>query len=362
MDYAARRAKLRQIEEVDAIAIVPGANMKYYTGLDLHLSERPIIAIVKGEDLSFIIPELEVPQINVRSDLEARLFAWNDRDGFQGAFNAAVEALSLTGKTLGVDDKTMRLFEWLAFLEADPTMKLEECGTQFLWLRSQKGADELAAMQEAIRISEQALENTLPKIKPGMTEREIAALLDNEILSLGSHGFAFRALVQTGPNSALPHGTTTDRILQAGEFLLIDYGGMYQHYPADITRTFCIGEPSAEMQKLYDTVLAANRAAVAAVRPGVECGEVDKAARDVINAAGYGEYFFHRTGHGLGLEGHELPQISEAVEDVLKPGMVFTVEPGIYIQGLGGVRIEDNIVVTDDGCEVMTTFRRELKI
>lgn len=365
MDYATRRAKLKELvsrAEADAVAIVPGANMKYFTGLDYHLSERPIIALFTGDDFSLIVPELEVPQVNARTDLEARIFMWTDKEGYQGAFDAAVESLGLRGKTLAADDKTMRLFEWLAFLEGDPSMKLEEVGEDLLWIRAEKVESEVQAMREAIRISEQALDHILPRIQPGMTEREIATMLDMELTHLGTQGLAFKALVQTGPNSALPHGGITDRALQAGEFLLIDYGGMYQSYPADITRTFCIGEPTAEMQKIYDTVLAANRAACAVARPGIECGEVDKAARDVIEAAGYGEYFIHRTGHGLGLETHELPQMAAGVEDALKPGMVFTVEPGIYIPGLGGVRIEDNLVVTESGAEVLTNYRRELRV
>ncbi|HEX2622922.1 MAG TPA: Xaa-Pro peptidase family protein [Phototrophicaceae bacterium] len=362
MDYTARRLKLKELAGADAIAIVPGANMKYFTGLDYHLSERPIIALFTGDELSFIVPELEVPQIHARPDLEVRLFTWTDKDGYQGAFNTAVEALGLTGKTLGVDDKTMRLFEWLGFLEADPDMKLEEFGKDLLWIRSQKDTEEVDAMREAIRLSEQALDNVLPRIEPGMTERDISTMLDIELSELGCQGLAFKSLIQTGPNSALPHGDITDRALQSGELLLIDYGGMYQSYPADITRTFFIGTPSAEIQKIYDTVLAANQAAIAAAGPGVECGVVDQAARDVITKAGYGEYFIHRTGHGLGLETHELPQMAAGVEDVLKPGMIFTVEPGIYIPGLGGVRIEDDVLVTETGVEVLTHYRYGLNI
>ncbi|MBC8099645.1 MAG: aminopeptidase P family protein [Armatimonadetes bacterium] len=364
MNYAARRAQLKQqlADSADVIALVPGANLMYYTGLHYHLSERPIIALFAGDDFSVIVPEVEMPQLSARPDLEARAFIWNDKDGYQGAVEAAVAALGMQGKTLGADDKTMRLFEWMAFLEADPTMKLEELGGDLLRLRSRKDADEIAAMRQAIAISEQALATTLPQIQAGMTEREIAALLDNALIALGTHDFAFRALVQTGPNSALPHGNTTDRALQAGEFLLIDFGGMFNHYPADITRTYCLGEPSDEMQRIYDAVLAANRAACAAARPGVECGAVDAAAREVITAAGYGEYFIHRTGHGLGLETHELPQMAANVEDVLEPGMVFTVEPGIYIPGMGGVRIEDDVLVTDDGVDVLTSFPRTLRL
>jgi Xaa-Pro dipeptidase len=211
-------------------------------------------------------------------------------------------------------------------------------------------------------LSEEALDNLLAWVEPGMSERMIAAKLSVELEAHGSQGHAFTPLVQTGPNSALPHGFLSDRILQRDEFLLIDYGGRYENYPADITRTFCIGTPSEEMQKIYDTVRRANEAAIQAVKPGVTCGEIDKAAREVIEEAGYGQYFIHRTGHGLGLEGHELPQIAAGVEERLQPGMVFTIEPGIYIPNLGGVRIEDNVAVTDSGVDVLTSYPKQLEI
>jgi len=199
-------------------------------------------------------------------------------------------------------------------------------------------------------------------VQPGQTEKDIARKLDDLLIAHGCTGNAFSSLIQTGPNSALPHGSVTDRVLQEGDFLLIDYGGKVGDYPADITRTFIIGTPSDEQKKIYDTVLAANRAGIAAAKPGATCESVDKATRAVIEAAGYGQYFFHRTGHGLGLEVHELPQIATGNQAVLQPGMVFTVEPGIYIPGLGGVRIEDNVAITDTGAEVLTTFRRTLNV
>jgi Xaa-Pro dipeptidase len=153
----------------------------------------------------------------------------------------------------------------------------------------------------------------------------------------------------------------TDRPLGADEFLLIDYGGLIADYPADITRTFCFGQPTAQMQRMFEVVLAANRAAVAATKPGVPMGDIDKAARDVIEAAGYGEYFIHRTGHGLGLDVHEpIPQIASGVTDLLEPGMCFTIEPGVYVPGVGGVRTEDNVVVTEAGVDVLTSFPRTM--
>lgn len=361
-DYKARQAHLQKLNQADAVAIVPGPNMVYFTGLRFHLSERPIIAFFTSNgDLSLIIPELEVPKLHERPDLEARAFVWKDEEGFMGAFEAAVRDLGLQNGVLGIDGMTMRVSEWLALQGVAPALKIAKLEDELTHIRAIKMPDEIALMREAIRISETALANLLPKLQPGMSEKQIAGMLNDELTAAGSTANAFSPLVQTGPNSALPHGMLTDRQLQMDEFLLIDYGAAVEDYPADITRTFCLGTPTAEMQKIYDTVLRANEAARNVAGPGVKMAAVDKAARDVITAAGYGEYFIHRTGHGLGMGGHEvIPQIATGVEIPLEPGMAFTIEPGIYVPGLGGVRIEDNVVVTDGGIDLLTSFPRQL--
>jgi Xaa-Pro dipeptidase len=360
-DYKSRQTQLADLDGVDAVAWVPGANMVYFTGLHFHLSERPVVAIHTADGLSFIMPELEMPKLNNRPDLQARTFLWKDETGFTGAFDAAVAELGLKDTRLGVDGQTMRVFEYLAFQQAG-SATLHNIGADLLAIRATKTADEVNALRDAIQRSESALDALLNVIETGMTERQIAQKLSHLLQEAGTEGESFAPLVQTGPNSALPHGMVSDRALGADEFLLIDYGGKIGGYPADITRTFCLGTPSKEMQQIYDTVLRANEAAKRIAGPGVSCGAVDVAARGVIEAAGYGQYFIHRTGHGLGLEGHELPQIASGVEDVLQPGMVFTIEPGIYVQGLGGVRIEDNLVVTEDGVEVLTSYPRQLAV
>ncbi len=362
IDFQARRARLAAITGVDAIAIVPGANMLYFTGLGFHLSERPIVALFTPDgQLAIIIPELELPRLAARPDLAARAFTWDDTSGYADAFHAAAAALGLANGVLGVDGLTMRVTEWLAFQQAAPGVQVRPVERELVGIRARKLPDEIALMRRAISISEQALANLLAWVQPGMTERQIAARLGDELAALGSEQLAFGSLVQTGPNSALPHGTVTDRVLQADDLLLIDFGGMVGGYPADITRTFCLGTPSAAVQAIYDTVLSANEAARAAAGPNVPMGDVDRAARAVIEAAGYGPYFIHRTGHGLGLDTHEpIPQIAAGVTDVLEPGMVFTIEPGIYIPDLGGVRIEDDVLVTENGIEVLTSYPRRL--
>ena len=179
------------------------------------------------------------------------------------------------------------------------------------------------------------------------------------MLRAGGEGLSFSPIVVAGPNAASPHSTPSERPIQPGETIVVDCGVTVGGYAADITRTFAVGELEPEMARVYDVVRAANEAGREAVRPGIPAEQVDQAARAVIKDAGYGEYFFHRTGHGLGLETHEPPYIVAGNQRLLEPGMTFTVEPGIYLPGRGGVRIEDDVVVTADGGESLTTFPRE---
>ena len=360
VDYQERLDNLLEHSGADTVAMVPGENMVYFTGLHFHLSERPIIALYGRQGLSLVIPELEVAKLEARPDLEARRFMWTDRGGYDPAFADAVGELALAQQSLAMDGQTLRLFEWLAFERAGASAKnAMDVGDLFLNMRARKAPEEIAKMQKAVDISEGALEATVAWAKPGMTEREIADRLSAEMLQRGAQGVPF-LLVLTGEKSGLPHGDTGDRVWGEDEFLLIDFGARYQDYPADITRTFCRGNPSSQMLAMYDAVYGANKAAREFARAGLTCEEVDHAARAVIEAAGFAEYFIHRLGHGLGLSVHELPNIVAGNKQVLQPGMVFTIEPGVYIPGVGGVRIEDNVVVTEDGVDVLTSFPREL--
>ena len=360
IDYLARLDALLAKSGADLVGFVPGENMVYFTGLHFHLSERPILGLYSRQGLSFIIPQLEVAKLEARPELEARRFQWTDQGGYQAAFEEAVAALTPGDAICALDGQTLRLFEWLALEEAGlARANAADIGELFLNMRARKAPEEIAAMQRAVDISEAALQATMAWARPGMTERQIADRLTAEMVAQGAQGVAFN-LVLTGPKSGLPHGNTADRVWGEDEFLLIDFGAYYNDYPADITRTFCAGEPSAQMRAMYDAVYAANAAARAFARPGVSCEDVDRVARDVIEAAGLGEFFIHRLGHGLGLSVHELPNIVAGNQQVLQPGMVFTIEPGVYLPGVGGVRIEDNVAVTEDGLHVLTSYPREL--
>jgi Xaa-Pro dipeptidase len=361
--YAARLNAARQIAGVDAIAIVPGWNLIYFTGLHMHLQVRPTILFITPDSLAMIIPRLELQTLAERPDLNVQPFAWGDDEGFARAFHDALDALGLRGRTLGIDGMTMRATEMLHLQNTAPGLRIVPVERELIRIRSIKGSEEIAALRKAVHIAEAALSDLLREVAPGMSERQIAGRLSALMDAHGGEGNSFEPAVQTGPNSANPHAPAGERLLGRDEFLLIDFGCRVGGYPSDITRTFCLGTPTAEMQRIYDTVLRANEAARTAAKPGVAMGAVDSAARAVIAEAGYGEHFTHRTGHGLGLDIHEpIPQIAPGVQDVLEPGMCFTIEPGIYLPGMGGVRIEENVVVTADGIDVLTSFERRLTL
>jgi Xaa-Pro aminopeptidase len=229
-------------------------------------------------------------------------------------------------------------------------------------LRKVKDSEELEALTAAQRIAEKALEDVLKEIRPGKTEKEIAALLQYRMLVHGAENMSFEPIVVSGPNGSLPHGVPTDKAIQEGEFLTMDFGCIYHGYCSDMTRTVAIGHVTDEMREIYDTVLRAQLAGIEAAKAGVTGKAVDKAARDVIEAAGYGEYFSHSFGHGVGVEIHESPNASQLNEQPFPAGAVVSAEPGIYIPGKLGVRIEDVILLTEDGNINITKAPKELLI
>ena len=233
-------------------------------------------------------------------------------------------------------------------------------------LRLVKDEFEAGKVGEGARRLSGVAAETFAAIRPGMSERAVAKVLEAAMRDAGFERLAFDTIVASGPHAALPHYRAGDRLLSAGDLLVLDFGGVLDGYCCDLTRTVSIGPPSPESQRLHDAVLAAQLAAIAAVRPGIEASDVDAAARHVLEARGLGDAFGHGTGHGLGLEVHEEPRVSRRREGLpptmLEPGMIFTVEPGAYLPGFGGVRIEDDVLVTETGCDVLTAVPRELRV
>ena len=227
-------------------------------------------------------------------------------------------------------------------------------------LRAAKDAEEIALMEQAQAITDRAFSEILPFIRPGRTEKEIAAKIQYDMLRFGAEKMSFDPIVVSGPNGSLPHGIPGERQVQAGEFVTMDFGCKYGGYCSDMTRTVAVGEPTEEMRRVYQTVLEAQKAGIAATRGGVPGKDIDAAARKVIEQAGYGEYFGHGYGHSLGIEIHENPNANSRNDKPLPVGAVVSAEPGIYLPGRFGVRIEDVTVLTDTGCIVLTKSPKEL--
>ena len=278
-------------------------------------------------------------------------------------FSACInEALTKSGaKALGFEDAAMTVAEHQRFV---PKLNAEMVGASdlLLALRSQKDAEEIEALIAAQRIAERALEQILTEIRPGVTEKEIAARLQYLMLSYGAEKMSFDPIVASGANGSMPHAVPTEKVLQKGEFITMDFGCIYRGYCSDMTRTVCLSEPTEEMRRVYDTVLQAQLAGIAAARAGVTGAAIDGAARKVIADAGYGAYFGHSFGHGVGVEIHESPNATPGNDKPMPVGAVISAEPGIYLPGKFGVRIEDVLVLEETGCRDITLADKKLLI
>jgi Xaa-Pro dipeptidase len=348
--------------DLDWVALLPGTNLFYLTGVSFHSTERTLIGLFPAEGIAqMVIPTLECPKIRDDAPFEITFHTWDDGEGPDNAFLAALECMGRSDARVGVEALTMRFQEIELFGKHAPEMSLHSADKALAAARSVKDDAEIQWLRRAIEISENALAKTLATVEPGQTEHEIANLVKREILSAG--GEPSFVLVQGGETTTRPHAEGGDRRVGAGEPLLIDWGGAYEGYSADITRTFVMSsEPDPRLVEIYELVKAANLAGRNACGPGVPAQEVDRATRKVIDDGNYGKFFIHRTGHGLGLDVHEDPYIVDGNTTPLEVGNVFTIEPGIYVPGLGGVRIEDDVVITTDGVDCLTNFDRDLQV
>jgi len=350
--------------DLDAVVLNPGPTMKYLTGLSFHLMERPVVLyVVPGREPVIVLPELEMRKVDM-FPYKVQAFAYGENPSeWDGAFRMAAQTLGLDGKRIGVEPRQMRLLEFRHVRTGAPEADYPDASEVLAGLRIRKDRAEVDAMRRAVRIAQDALEAAVPLIKIGMTERELAAELVMQLLQKGSDSaLPFEPIVSGGPNSANPHATPGERQLEAGDMLVIDWGAAYAGYISDLTRTFAVGAVDQEMKQVHRIVQEANAAGRAAARPGVPCADVDQAARAVIEKAGYGQYFTHRTGHGIGMEGHEDPYMRGDNMQILELGMAFTVEPGIYFPNRNGVRIEDNVVITESGADVLSDMPREMSV
>lgn len=355
------RALLRDAG-LDAAALVPGPNFRRLMGRDFHLMERPLLLVIPASGPpAAVVPSLERTSFDSLG-FPGAVFDWTDHAGPDAAFAAAAAATGILPR-IGVEGQRMRVFEGMALTRAYPGAEIIDAHALLSSLRLCKTADEIARLGEAIRRSEAALEATLAQVHIGQTETEIAGILIRELFAHGAEGLAFDPIVAAGANSAEPHATPRpDYRIRRGDALLFDFGGSVGGMHADITRTVFVAEASDRDRALYATVAAANSAARAAARPGMTAHDVDDAAQRVLEASPFAAAIRHKTGHGLGLDVHEAPHIMRGNHTPLAPGMVFTIEPGLYLDGMAGVRIEDDVVVTGNGLDTLTTFPRDLRV
>lgn len=345
---------------LDAAAIVPGANFQYLTGARFDAMDRPTILIVPRDgEPRLVLPMLiESTWAKLGSDLVVH--QWRDEEGYDGAFAAALNGLEV--KRLGVEAKIMRVFEEMAIRRALPGAEIVDGHQAISSGRLKKNSQEILALRRAIAISEAALEATLKHVRIGVTERHIEKVLLTQLFACGAEALAFIPVVSAGPQTAETHTPAGEYKVREGDTVLFDFGASFEGYRADLTRTVFVGEPSIVARHLYETVREANRLGRATARPGISAGQLDDTVLRFLEGSEFRSNILHKTGHGLGLDPHEAPVIMRGNDQLLEPGMVITIEPGLYAPGVRGVRIEDDILITESGAECLSSFPRELRV
>ncbi len=329
------------------------ASVYYLTGRWIEPGERMLALLIRKNGECALFANRLFAQT---PDPDMPLISYDDTDD-----PTALLAESIGSGALGVDKSWPSLF-LIRLMKRRPQLEIREGAQAVDEARMLKDEEELCALRESSRLNDQALERTLQAIQSDVSERKIARLYEDNAVQLGAMGNSFPALICFGENCAEPHHETGTRLLKPGDSVILDVGLNLNHAMSDMTRTVFFSQASDEQKRVYDLVCAANQAARQAVRPGVPLSEVDRAARSVIEQAGYGAQFIHRTGHGIGLSVHEPPDVSAVNPLVCQPGMVFSIEPGVYLPGRFGVRVEDLVAVTEDGCETLNALDRTLRI
>jgi Xaa-Pro dipeptidase len=342
--------------DLEAAYVTRPVSIAYLTGVRADPHERLMALAVRRDGATLIVPALEHENAT-RSSEHVGIVAW--RDG-EDAYALVRDAIGGSPR-LGVEKEHLTVEAAEAIKAKAAVGELIDIAPEIRRLRRIKGADELEKIARACAITDAVTEEVMLRMRAGQSELAVALEIGAAIAAHDASA-AFEMSVQFGINSAVPHHRPSARVLKAGDLVLLDFGAAVDGYLADITRMAVVGEPAARQAEIHQVVLEGHDAAIRAVRAGVTTGEVDAAARDVIAAAGLGDRFFHRVGHGIGLEIHEDPSLDPGSDTVLEPGMVFTIEPGVYIPSWGGVRIEDDVVVETAGCRVLTKADRHLRV
>lgn len=357
----AEYSHLARSMSVDALALVPGPNFTRALGHSFMSHERPFVLVIPAEGApAAIVPNLELGSWELVG-FDGATFDWRDQDGYAAAFAALAAHMPM--KRLAVEGQVMRVFVHHALKQALPDLEIVDVEAEISGLRMVKTEDDVAALQAAIDLSERALHRVLATVAVGQTEKQIESALIQALFAEGADDLSFSPIVAAGDNSARPHAHARDSYrIQSGDALLFDFGARKDGFCADITRTVFVGEVSDEGRAVYETVLAANQAGLDVTRAGVTAHEIDDVVTGVLEASPYADRIRTKTGHGLGREVHEAPYVMRGNHQVLPAGTVYTNEPGLYGPGKFGVRIEDDVLVTEDGYRCLTRFPKELMI
>ncbi len=352
MDNYKRVQELLQKLSIGAVMISNGNNMRYISGF---AGETGYVYI--SEKRHAVVTDF---RYTIQAEMEAEGYEviTIGNGGYEEALN---DLLKIDGiKRLGFEAEDMLFATYNKLKDKLQVQELVPLGNEITAMRRIKTPRELELIKHAESIGDQVFTEILGFIKPGMTELEVAARIEYLLKVKGAQGCSFPAIVASGVNSSMPHAVPSSKKIEVGDFLTMDFGCVYEGYCSDMTRTIVIGKASAKQKEVYETVLKAQLAALDFIKAGVKGKEVDKVARDIIYSAGYEGCFGHGLGHSVGLHIHENPRLSMLEDDTIEAGMTETVEPGIYIKGFGGVRIEDLVVVTEDGCENFTFSNKKL--
>jgi len=360
-------SKLKQLQNHlkengwDAAFITTPDNVFYFSGFKSEPHERLLgVMVFKDAEPFLICPKMEMPD-TVAAGWAFDVVGHEDTENAWDVVAKNVEARNVAFDTLAIEKSHLTVERLEAIQERYEQLKFAGIDEKINALRISKDEAELEKLRKAAELADYAIQVGCDAIAEGVTEMEVLNTIESAIKAKG-YAMSFDTMVLAGEKAASPHGTPGNRKIKKGDLILFDLGVIYEGYCSDITRTVAFGQPNEEQIKIYNAVRRANESAIEAVKPGVRAMDLDKIARDVITDAGYGQYFTHRLGHGLGISVHEFPSINGANEFVLNEGTVFTIEPGIYKTDIAGVRIEDDVVVTNDGVEVLTSFTKELVI
>ena len=360
MDYEGRLERVKQTmraRRVDLLAVPPSDDLTYLVGFSTVADERPCYLFLTPEAGLFLVPELNAAQ--AEAHIRVPFVTYTDAQGPSKALAEAQHQLGRIRRIAAGDEMRADALLLLqrTWRDADYTVGSEVLAP----LRMHKSPEEIAALERAAATADRATEAAYAASRPGRTEVEVARAVTDAFYAAGASEVKF-TLVASGPNSAYPHHHTSGRRLQAGEPVLFDLGSRVDGYYSDITRMAYLGPPAPRYHEIHHVVEDAVQAALAAVKPSAPLKAVDLAARGVIDRAGYGQYFVHRTGHGIGLTGHELPSVTATNDQLMSEGMTFSVEPGIYVDGQFGVRLEEIVIVTDSGGRHLSRLPRDVRV